>query len=185
MSQDIDIVYEVLDKEVHDRDTFNCKEEALNDFITSKANKGQKERNSTTHVAVELNVPSPKIIYGFYTLTHTILSYDIFPDKKLIKPKYAIRFLPEQEALISIKIARLARNEFYTEPGFGEYLLIDALRRITRESRSFAGGIHVVDIDAKNESLKEYYRKFGFMEFKHKTNSMFIDMKTIEKLHGK
>ena len=118
------IVYERLDKTLHDREDFDCGESLLNDFLLKQATQRQKRHDAVTHVAVQLyNDKYPKKILGFYTLTNNALFYSSFPNQH-------VKILPELQAVPSVKIARFARNKRYTNPGFGEHLLIDALKYI-------------------------------------------------------
>lgn len=168
----MDITYEVFDKNIHNRDNFDCGENSLNNFIKSQANQRQKRHDAVTHVAVSRDSEIPKIILGFYTLSNNALLYQSLPKKQ-------VKVLPEMQAIPSVKIARLARNSLYTNSGFGEYILMDALRYIYKMATTQIG-IYAIDVDVVNEHVKKFYKKFGFTELQDSEASMFITIETVE-----
>ena len=64
--------------------------------------------------------------------------------------------------------------------GFGETLLVDALRRSWRLSKQI-GSVAVV-VDAKDEHARRFCEHFGFMRLPAQDNRLFLLMSTIEKL---
>jgi GNAT superfamily N-acetyltransferase len=68
-------------------------------------------------------------------------------------------------------IARLAIDYRYKGKGFGEWPLIDALRRLLTESETVA--FPVVIIDSK-DGVDYFYEKYGFTVFKDASNNLFI-----------
>ena len=73
-------------------------------------------------------------------------------------------------------IARLAVDKRYKKQGYGEWLLIDALRKLLFASETVA--FPLVIADAKRGSV-EFYEKFGFTPFQDIPNKLFITMADI------
>ncbi len=68
-------------------------------------------------------------------------------------------------------IARLAVDQRYKGKGFGEWLLIDALRKLFAASDSVA--FPIVIVDAKDGAI-DFYQKYGFTAFKDTKSKLFI-----------
>lgn len=172
------IVFEKLNRKEHDRDNFDCQNETLNNFLKLQAAQSQDKNTCVTYVAVELGSTYPKIIYGYYSISATSLHLDICPD---VKEK---KYLSKSSYLIpAIKLARLARNKLYTQPGFGEYILLEALREILNLSEKV--GFLCVDVDAKNYSVKNFYSKYGFLECVDSQYHLMITVSSIKKIFNK
>lgn len=168
------IVYEKLDKTMHDREHFDCGDSSLNNFLLKQAMQRQKRHDAVTHVAVQFAAKPLKKILGFYSLVNNALLYSVFPAQH-------VKILPELQAVPSVKIARLARNNLYTNPGFGEYLLIDALKYIYKMATEQIG-IYAIDVDVINPQVKKFYQKYGFIEFMDKSDSMFITIDLLKQI---
>lgn len=114
-------------------------------------------------------------IIGYYTLS----SYTINPGEL---PHEVARKLPRHPNLPATLIGRLAVDTRYQRKGFGEELLIDALKRsfhTTSEIDSLA-----VVVEAENENAAAWYRRYGFLQFPDHSDRLFLPMKTIRKLFG-
>ncbi len=68
-------------------------------------------------------------------------------------------------------IARLAVDKRYTKQGYGEWLLIDALKKLLSASEQVA--FPVIVVDAKAGAI-QFYEKFGFTPFADQTDKLFI-----------
>ncbi|CCN37509.1 hypothetical protein VIBNISO65_960007 [Vibrio nigripulchritudo SO65] len=73
-------------------------------------------------------------------------------------------------------IARLAADDKYKGKSFGEWLLIDTLRKLLAASDSVA--FPVVIIDAK-DSTKHFYKHYGFKTFQDVESKLFITITDI------
>ena len=62
-------------------------------------------------------------------------------------------------------------NDRYKGKSFGEWLLIDALRKLLAASDSVA--FPVVIVDAK-DGAKHFYERYGFQAFEDAENKLFI-----------
>mgnify|MGYP003678155258 FL=1 len=150
----------LLDKAKHDRNRFNCGIDALNHYLKVMASQQAKKDNSRTFILEDDNDNSH--IIGFYTLTMTPIDLKTLPDK--LQKKY-------QSSTSGGLIARLAIDDRYKGQGFGEWLLIDALRKLLAASDSVA--FPVVIVDAK-DGAKHFYERYGFQAFQDAENKLFI-----------
>ncbi|WP_262364143.1 GNAT family N-acetyltransferase, partial [Vibrio cholerae] len=73
-------------------------------------------------------------------------------------------------------IARLAVDDRYKGKGFGEWLLIDALRKLLAASDSVA--FPIVIVDAK-DGAKHFYERYGFQAFQDAENKLFFTIADI------
>jgi len=150
----------LLDKGKHDRNRFNCGIEALNNYLKVMASQQAKKDNTRTFVLGDESDDSH--IIGFYTLTMTPIDLKSLPEK--LQKKH-------QSSTSGGLIARLAVDERYKGKGFGEWLLIDALRKLLAASDSVA--FPVIIVDAK-EGAKYFYERYGFNHFQDAENKLFL-----------
>ncbi len=76
-----------------------------------------------------------------------------------------------------MRIGRLAVDRSVSGQGIGEALLVDALQRALDASEKI--GIFAIIVDAKNESAKSFYKKYGFIELTNKPMVLFILISTV------
>ena len=136
---------EVLNKNLHDRDSFDCGIDELNNFLKLHANQNQQKNISKSYVAVpQDNINHPKTIAGYYTLSsgHITLSQ---------LSETIQRSLPKHPVPIA-RIGRLAVHKTHHRQGVGGYLLHNALTNILNISQKI--GIYAVVVDAKNNIAK-------------------------------
>ena len=134
--------------------------EALNNYLKVMASQQAKKDNTRTFVLEDDRDGS--YIIGFYTLTMTPIDLKALPDK--LQKKH-------QSSTSGGLIARLAVDDRYKRKGFGEWLLIDALRKLLAASDSVA--FPVVIVDAK-DGAKNFYERYGFQVFQDAENKLFI-----------
>lgn len=154
-----------LDKNKHDRNYFDCGVEALNNYLKVMANQQAKKDNTRTFVFENEN--KPERIIGYYTLTMTPINLNALPEK--LQKKH-------HNANSGGLIARLAVDKRYKKQGYGEWLLIDALRKLLFASETV--DFPFVIVDAKKGSI-EFYEKFGFKSFQDTPNKMFTTIADI------
>lgn len=156
-----------LDKKKHDRIKFDCGIKPLNNYLRQMANQQCNKDNTRTFV-LELKTDN-SIIIGFYILTMTTINLTDLPEQ--LQKKH-------QNNTSAGLIARLAIDKKYKGKGFGQWLLIDALKKLHLASQSVA--FPLVVVDAK-DGTKEFYQKFGFKSFDSKSNKLFITIADIQK----
>ena len=155
----------LLDKSKHDRSRFTCGVGALNNYLKAMASQQAKKDNTRTFVLESDQNPSH--IIGFYTLTMTPIDLKTLPEK--LQKKH-------QSSTSGGLIARLAIDERYKDKGYGNWMLIDALKKLLGASDSVA--FPVVIVDAK-DGAKQFYEHFGFQAFQECENKLFITIADI------
>jgi len=154
-----------LDKNKHDRNRFDCGIKTLNNYLKLMASQQSKKDNTRTFV-LEDEAISERII-GYYTLTMTPINLSILPIK-LQKKHYNARS--------GGLIARLAVDKRYKQKGYGEWLLVDALKKLLIASETVA--FPLIIVDAKDGAV-EFYEKFGFMALQDMPKKLFITIADI------
>ena len=149
-----------LDKKKHDRKRFDCGVIPLNNYLRLMANQQATKDNTRTFILEdELN---PFCIIGYYTLTMTSLDLTALPVNLQKKHKNV-----HSAGLI----ARLAVDKRYSRQGFGEWLLIDSLKKLLVASDTVA--FPLVVVDAKEGAI-DFYKKFGFIPFMDIPNKLYM-----------
>lgn len=120
------------------------------------------QKRFATQVYVALD--EQQQVAGFYSLSVT----QIQRDQSLEQLSQYSPFQPIPAALIG----RLATNQQHQGQGVGRYLLAHALVTI-RQAASLIG-IAVVVVDAKNESVAEFYKRFGFVSLQPDSLRLFL-----------
>ncbi|GAB6096171.1 GNAT family N-acetyltransferase [Desulfatiferula olefinivorans] len=161
------MITEPLDKDKHDRAYFDCGVEALNNYLRLMANQQSNKDNTRTFVLIDEE--NNRVIIGYYTLTMTLINLGALPPK--LQKKHS-------NASAGGLIARLAVDKRFTKRGFGEWLLIDALRKLLVASETVA--FPLIIVDAKEGAI-EFYKKFGFTPFFDMPNKLFITVADVRK----
>jgi ribosomal protein S18 acetylase RimI-like enzyme len=152
----------------HDRETFDCGSEPLNNFLKQIARQHAERGISRTFVMVDEDAPEPKPILGFFSLTVCEVKRDSFPAEMAKR-------LPRE--IPALRLGRLAVAKTEHRRGFGKLLLWEALRRFM-EIFDRAGGVGLF-VDAKNDEAKLYYERFGFVSVPGNELKLFLPLKTI------
>ena len=156
---------------VHDRKQFDCGVPSLNKYLKHTARQHADKGISRTFVAVYESNASE--ISGFYTLTVGEMDGAILPNN--IAKKY-----PAYDGLPAIKLARLGIAMNHQKKELGEVLLFDTMKRAYGVYTQ-AGAIALF-VDAKNQSIAQFYQKYSFTPIESDPLQLFIPFKTIEKL---
>ncbi|MDX3774394.1 GNAT family N-acetyltransferase [Chromatiaceae bacterium AAb-1] len=160
----------LLDSNKHDKNRFNCGIEPLNNYLKLMA--GQQARKDNTRTFVLECSNTPQHIVGFYSLTMAPLDLNALPAP--LQKKH-------QPATSGGLIARLAVDQRYKGQGFGEWLLIDALRKLLQASDTV--GFPLVVVGAK-DGAKHFYQKYGFNAFQDSEHKLFISIADIRASFG-
>jgi ribosomal protein S18 acetylase RimI-like enzyme len=160
----------LFDKSKHQRDSFDCGNEALNSYLKQHLGQNLKHNLIQAYVALEKN--SNRVL-GYYTLSSASISHTELPKdiaKKL--PKYPIP---------AILISRLACDKQTREAqlNLGSKLVIHALKQALKAVEII--GIMCVIVDAKPEAIA-FYQKFGFQILAESENRLYLPVSTITKL---
>jgi len=159
-----------LDKNRHDRKHFDCGIKVLNNHLQMMASQQSKRDNTRTFV-IEESKNSEHII-GYYTLTMIAIELATLPST--LQKKHA-------NVTSSGLVARLAVDKRYQKEGYGEWLLVDALKKLLLASDIVAFPFIVVDA---KEGASEFYEKFGFRPLADEENRLYITTDEIRKSLG-
>src|SRR5262249_22587034 len=144
----------------HDRESFDCGEASLNDFLKRFARQNQEKGLGRTYVAV---LPEDARIYGYYTLASGSVRFDTLPWKL---PRYPIPV---------IHLGRLAVDLSARGQGLGKILLLDALARAAGIADQL--GIYAIEVYALNQEAKNFYLRYGFAPMLDDTMHLYLTMK--------
>ena len=132
----------------HNRQQFDCADVDLNRWLATVARQHKAKGVSSTFVAVA-NALSPEIL-GFYAIgLAELLNADL--------PASHRKRLPDKVPVF--RLGRLATAKNHRGKRIGEYMLFDAIDRVSRIARE-VGGVGLV-VNAK-ESAAGYYTQYGF-----------------------
>lgn len=165
-----------LDKSIHDRESFDCGEQDLNNFIRAQATRLMDAGISKTMVLpASISLPNGKTpICAFYSISPTSIKREDLPEgiaKTL--PRYPIPvFL----------LAQLAVHNEFKDLGLGKVALVNALEYFHNISAHMPA--YAVVVDCLNKNAESFYLKYGFQELckNNERSRMFIPMKQISAL---
>ncbi|ANV89106.1 GNAT family N-acetyltransferase [Picosynechococcus sp. PCC 7117] len=159
-----------LDKRVHQRGDFSCGEVSLDTYLQRQASQDLKKRVATVFVLVD---EPDMVVLGYYTLSAYTVDVGVLGAD-------VTKGLPRYPLLPATLLGRLAVDQDCHGQGFGEFLLIDALRRAWEASQTI--GSLVVVVEALNERARRFYLKYGFIPFLQAPLNLYLPMKSIEAL---
>lgn len=156
----------------HNRGDFDCGVYELNCYIKEQAGQDIKKRIAASFILVG---DAPGAIAGYYTLSAASVNIGELPEKTAKK-------LPRYPLMPATLIGRLAVSKLYQKKGYGELLLMDALKRSLLSTREI-GSVAVI-VDAKDNAAREFYTYFQFIALEGHRNRLFLPMIVVEKLFG-
>jgi GNAT superfamily N-acetyltransferase len=153
----------------HDREAFSCGEDALDEYLKKQASQDLRRRAAATFILRHLDA---SIVLGYYTLSSTGVAVGDLPADQAKR-------LARYPLIPATLLARLAVEESLHGSGFGQHLLLDALRRSLQQSSEI--GSALVIVDAKHSSARKFYKRYGFIPFPEHALRLFLPMMTIAK----
>jgi len=151
----------------HDREGFDCGDEALNEFLRRYARKSHERGGAKTFLAID---DAGKSILGFYSLSPVSVDYARTPE--IVRRGLARHDVP------GFRLARLAVDRRFQGHGIGGQLLLAAGRRCLLAATE-VGGVVLV-IDAKNEKVAAWYASFGAVPLLDAPLTLLLPLATIE-----
>jgi GNAT superfamily N-acetyltransferase len=148
--------------EGHDRKGFDCGDAELNRWLSQTARQHREKRVSSTFVAVADETSAE--VLGFYAISLAELVNTDLP------AQYQKR-LPIKVPVF--RLGRLATAKQHQRKGTGEYLLFNAIDRITRIAQE-VGGISLV-VNAKTAAV-DFYKRYGFEQMADHPSSLFLSL---------
>jgi len=133
----------------HDRQSFDCGDAAMNDFLRRYARQSHEQNASKTFCAIDAAVPNH--VLGFYTITPSAVAREDVPASMT-------KGLAQHE-VAGFKLARIATDLAVAGAGLGGQLLAAAALRCLRIAAE-AGGVLLI-IDAKSERAARWYASYG------------------------
>ena len=133
----------------HDRSSFDCGEPTLNDWLKNRANQFDRRDLSRTYVATR---PGESRVFGYYAISSHRILHEVLP------PQESQR-LPRLDVPV-VLLGRLAVDQSVQRQGLGSLLLVDVLRRAAAIAEQV--GIRAVEVEAIDQTAKEFYRGLVF-----------------------
>lgn len=149
----------------HNCKGFDCGTLPLNEWLATMASQQQKKNIARTFVLV--NVSAPETILGFYTLAVSEVGHDGFPNPKKYPKRVPV-----------VRLGRFATHKTLQGHGFGEQLLFNALERVAEISLN--AGIAAIVVDAKDEKVAGFYRKYSFVPSPNNPLQLFLPSETLQ-----
>lgn len=177
------LTVEPLDKQKHDRPTFDCGLPVVNEFLQKQASRQMSQKINRTWVLVDrqTNAGGLTPIIGFYTLTNATIVRDELPvnESRSHYPGYPIPVF---------KLAWIGVDSGHQNNGLyiGESLLLEALEQANSLSEYSGLGIAVVT-DPLTEQSERFFQKYGFLSmgrpFRDR-QTLYLPLKLVKKLLG-
>jgi len=153
-----------------DRESFDCGNPALNDFLRRYARKSHQAGGAKTFLAIgTTGAHDRKNILGYYSLCPASIEYARTPAE--VRRNLARYDVP------GFRLARLAVDHRVQGQGLGGQLLMAAGRRCVRAAAE-VGGI-VLIIDAKNDKAAGWYASFGALPLMDAPLTLLLPLSTI------
>lgn len=151
----------------HDRDSFDCGEATLNEFLRKYARKSHEAGGAKTFLAVG-DADQARIL-GYYSLAPVSFEYARTPI--LIKRGLARHDVP------GFRLARLAVSKDLQGQGFGTQLLLLAGKRCLAVAKE-VGGVMMM-IDAKNHRVAKWYADRGALPLQDSSLTLMLHLETV------
>lgn len=150
----------------HDRQSFDCGDAALNEFLQRYARQSHEQGGAKTFLAIEDD--NPTNILGFYSLAPAALASERVPE--------ALRRGLARHDVPGFRLARLATHVRVQGQGLGGQLLAAAARRCIRAATEVGGVILV--IDAKNDRAAAWYASYGAVALQDTPRTLVMALAT-------
>jgi GNAT superfamily N-acetyltransferase len=167
----------LLDSKKHDRSSFTCGVDSLDDYIKNRASQELKKLVSTPYVLTDS--PERKVL-GYYCLSsYSLAKPPLCGIASTELEESTTKKLPKYPLLPAIMLGRLAVDSEYQGKGYGDLLVADALKRSLALSKQLAS--FAVVVDAIDQGVAKFYQRHGFIEFPDDPLKFYLPVVTIEK----
>ena len=132
----------------HDRSGFDCGDAQLNTWLAQVAKQHKEKGVSSTFVVAATELSAE--VLGFYAISMAELVNDDLPvlSRKRLPSKVPV-----------FRLGRLATSQRHQGKGIGEFMLFDAIDRVSRIAGE-VGGVGLV-VNAKPPAV-DFYNRYGF-----------------------
>lgn len=151
----------------HIKKDFNSGNPLLDNYLKTQAKQDVNRDLSACFVLIDDN----NVVKGFYTLSASSVN------KEMLPVELAKKLPPSYQTLPTILLGRLACDKSIKGQGYGEALLMNALKRSVQTSES-VGSLALV-VDPIDDQSKSFYKRYGFILLSG-TGKMLLPMKTIK-----
>lgn len=151
----------------HERDSFDCGNTALNEFLRRHARKSHVQSSAKTFLAID-NADG-KTILGYYSVIPASVAYARAPNA-------ITRGLARHDVPV-FRLARLAVRLSVQGQGLGGQLLLAAGRRCLWVAAQ-AGGVALL-IDAKDDRAAQWYARYGALPLLDAPLSLLLPLETL------
>lgn len=152
------------------REDFDCGVPELNEYLKKYARQNDRRGISKTFVAIPQGENSE--VAGYYSVSMAEIKRESLPENyRRGLPRYQVP---------AMRLGRFAVSLSMQGRGLGKRLLINCFEKAINLSSEV--GIFAVIVDAKNEGVKQFYLKYGFLPFVDNELSLFIPISTIIQL---
>ena len=131
----------------HDRSGFDCGDAQLNSWFAQVAQQHKEKGVSSTFVVAATDLSAE--VLGFYAISMAELINDDLPalSRKRLPSKVPV-----------FRLGRLATSQSHQGKGIGEFMLFDAIDRVSRIA-SEVGGVGLV-VNSKPPAV-DFYKRYG------------------------
>ena len=144
----------------HDRKGFDCGDAELNGWFAQVARQHKEKGISSTFVAVADEASTE--VFGFYAVSLA----------ELVSTNLPVQYRKRLPAKVPVfRLGRLATAKSRERKGIGEYLLFDAIDRVTHVAKDI-GGIGLV-VNAKPSAVS-FYNRYGFEQMADHPQNLFL-----------
>ena len=150
----------------HPRRRFRCGEEAVENWLATKAFQHQEKHLSATKVLLD----AKGTIVGYYTLATGQVDFSDLPVD-------IGKELPRRQLPVAV-LAWLGVDSSQQRQGVGELLLAQALRDCWEAGKTFA--FVAVVLDCINDAAKAFYARWNFRELPGHPYRMFVSAKQLD-----
>ena len=168
-----------LDPAIHDRDSFQCDREELNDFLRTRAAKHAAAGISKTIVLPgDQPLPNGKLqIFAFFSIAPSSIKRETLPD-------HLRKRLPHYPVPVFL-LAQLAVHQDHQGAGLGVVTLAKALETFAGIRQTMPA--YAVLVDGIDERAETFYRKYDFatLDTNNGKVRMFLPMHTVLQLYNK
>jgi len=150
----------------HDRQSFDCGDPAMNDFLRRYARQSHEQNASKTFCAID--VATPNRVLGFYTVAPSTIAHEVVPASMT-------KGLAQHE-VSGFKLARIATDVTVAGQGLGGQLLAAVALRCLRIATE-AGGVLLI-IDAKGARAAQRYAGYGAEPLENRPLTLVMPLAT-------
>jgi len=155
----------------HARRKFRCGEEAVDDWLATKALQHQDKHLSATKVLID----EGDALAGFYTLATGQVDFSDLPAE-------VVKRLPRRLLPVAI-LAWLGVHAAHQGRGLGRLLLAQALRDCFEAGKTFA--FIAIILDCLNDEAKNFYQRWDFQELPGHPYRLFLSAQNLERMMAK